>query len=171
MADEPDLTAQGACKLVALAAAQKRMITSAKIPDFTESLRKAYYLAKKKPSGEQYHGNAKLSVEDEDLLLGIALGMTRSGDAMGAKEIRALAADLFEGMTFGKDWYDFSFHFSCLPIFNRYPRWDSFSKRRKADLPMGRTKSTSASRTAPETLTGVQVFINDMAERLKGTIP
>jgi hypothetical protein len=35
---------------------------------------------------------------------------------------------------------------------------------------MGRTKATSASRTSPETLEGVRIFLNEMQERLKGIL-
>jgi hypothetical protein len=105
MLDSPHLSVLGACRLVALAAVQKHFTVAAKAPDFTESLRKAYYHAKKKPNADYYHGNSKMTVEDEDLLIGIALGMTRCGESMGAKEIRTLAADLFEEYTFGGAWY------------------------------------------------------------------
>ncbi len=105
MKDDSVLTVLDACRLVASAAVKKRFTTADKAPDFTESLRKTFYRVKKNSNDVQYHGNSKLTKEDEDLLLGITLGMTRCGDSMGAKEIRALAADLFEGITFGDDWY------------------------------------------------------------------
>ena len=93
-----------ACRQVGQAALKRRFICGSKLEDFADNLRKEYYRQYKRDSKETRHGNSKLSTYEEDLLIGISLGMTRSGRSMGAKEIRQLAADIFPGQTFGKKW-------------------------------------------------------------------
>src|SRR5690606_15742722 len=72
-----------------------------KVDDFTESLRKEYYRYIKNGHVTKPHGNAKLTTEEEDVLIGIALGMTRTGKVMGASDIQRLACDLFPSQTLG----------------------------------------------------------------------
>lgn len=92
-----------ACAKIADSAIHQRFIASSKRGDFIKSLRVEFYRQQVKDSGS-YHGNSKLSLADEDLLIGIALAMVRAGEVMDAGAFKQLAEDIFPGETFKDYW-------------------------------------------------------------------
>jgi hypothetical protein len=72
---------------------------------FANSLERKYYRSLKKgKGGAAQHGNAKLTPEDEQVLLGFIDAAINSGESMSPAGVRELAGLLFE-QDFGEKWY------------------------------------------------------------------
>lgn len=79
MATSDDHTILSASELVAEAAMKQRSIVESRVPNFISSLRKEFYRQRRPSAVTIKHGNHKLTKEEDDLLIGYGLGMTRCG--------------------------------------------------------------------------------------------
>jgi hypothetical protein len=85
-------------------AMSNHLIEAANAKKFEASLLRKYFRSKN--TEVHSHGNAKLSVEDEEILLGFIEASVSSGDSMGPIDVRMLAEYMFD-MKFGEKWYRF----------------------------------------------------------------
>ena len=91
-------------------ALSKDLIYAVNAAKFVETLRKKYYRSlKKEKAGDEAHGNAKLTSDEEAILLGFVEATVLSGEPMAPADVRRLAKHLFR-QDFGEKWYLYIFN-------------------------------------------------------------
>jgi len=128
---------------------------------FLETLRRKYYRSlQKAKTGDDAHGNAKLTQDEEAVLLGFVEATVLSGEPMSPGDVRRLAKQMFQ-KDFGEKWYLYLKikNKYCFVAFSSIFRWSSLAKRHKVVLNLKDAKQTAKSRVAPETVTSVKHFV------------
>ena len=158
-----------ACRDIASRLVQARALHPELEETFATGL-KASYNAEKRTAGQgkRFHGNSTLTSDQEELVVGILLGLDARGYSYTKMDCIEMVRSIFPELKRnpGKKWY-FSAPLASSHLMRRFRGF----KNRHPELRMSRGKITAASRVSPDTLRNTKQFLDNYGQRLDSTLP